>query len=453
MPILSLNAFLQSTKLALQEFKTQAPTNVQKLNIVIGNQSGDLDSIVSSITYAYYANLQHRISNNNIQTSAKPTTIPILNFKESELKLRNDVKYLFDQLQISQSNICFINDVNGFSTQQKENIDLTLVDHNAIESNVEQYLYDKRRRNNSDDGNVKSIIDHHKDEKKYLNANPRIINMVGSCSVLVSGYWFEKLGLINNNDDGNAVSVKQDAVKKISEYVDFNELVKFAASPVLIDTSNLKFKVTGEDVKIFQTYQSLINDVAFNADEFYTVLKTEKDNIENFSVVDIIGKDYKSYSINVSPELLSNPQLKNVSGSQPTKIKIGITSIVKPLDWLVKRDGINMVNAEVDKFGSEAGINILILMTNYTNDRGEYSRDLAIKPILQTQGNSTGELNANLAAFLEKGLVNHKSELGLVAMNEDDRHGVNYGPLSAYRQTNIKASRKQVAPLVTQVFQ
>lgn len=85
---MSLAGFLRSCRQALSS---------QPLNfVVIGNESADLDSCVSSVIYAYMQASQTR---DNI------TIAPVLNLARKDLVLHKEFQVLLDQVKLSASDL------------------------------------------------------------------------------------------------------------------------------------------------------------------------------------------------------------------------------------------------------------------------------------------------------------------------------------------------------------
>ncbi|GMM37804.1 exopolyphosphatase [Saccharomycopsis crataegensis] len=414
--VMSIATFLRNAKSAFTDLKSHP----SKLKFVIGNQSGDLDSIISSISYAYLSYIAEYTSLPSNHVPPRINTIPVLNFKSSELELRKDVEYLFSDLKVEKQDLCFINELK-FNAEEKQNLELVLVDHNSIESNIRNQLYYK-------DGNIVSIIDHHKDENQYLDAQPRIIEVVGSCSTMIAKHWFEKLGIMDNK-----FQINRSSANEVGKNFDLQELAKLLLGPLLIDTSNLQYKTTPDDIGIFKAYREI--STGLNTTEYFDILKKEKDNIDTLKAVDIINKDYKAYQF-VNPELNSEVQL--LAGED---IIIGITSIVKPMGWLLSRDGLLEMEKSIDEFGKANNVNVLILMTNFNDATHGFCRELAIKPIIDATGPAT-QANVKLSQFLKRKLLTSDLELQLKSSSNRE------GGLQVYSQHNLKASRKQVAPIL-----
>lgn len=385
-----MNSYLKLAKQTINSFLASEPK--LKIKLVIGNQSGDLDSITSAIAYGFYDTC--------LKAGNVTPTIPVLNFESRDLKLRKDVQYLFDKFSIDIKNLCFIDEFQHLSPLQKRQTDLILVDHNKIESNIEKYLF-------VDQTQIKAIIDHHKDENLYLDCYPRIIHTTGSCSTLVQDFW---LG------------------EKLLAKVEAEELL---AAAVLVDTSYLKYKVTEEDQKIFKHYTDTVKGIDWN--DFYSNLRKAKSNIDDLSLIEIFRKDLKSYEYSPSDINGLYDSIGKAAPDRVAAISIGIASMVKSVEWLAERFSETEIINLVFDFCSSMGLEALILMSNYAQN-SEFHRQLVI---------FSNKDNSLVADALTQDLL--KSNLELLP-------AFTLAGTTVYNQLNVKASRKQVAPLVSGCF-
>lgn len=97
----------------------------EMVHVVLGNQSADMDSIVSSIAFAS-ANRELGLF------------VPLINIQHSELPLRRDVMHLFEMLQIDSSTLLYKEDLPLLQKlAEQECLRVTLVDHNQLAPNQE----------------------------------------------------------------------------------------------------------------------------------------------------------------------------------------------------------------------------------------------------------------------------------------------------------------------------
>lgn len=336
-------------------------------NLITNQLPPDLDSIVSAITYAYF---------NHIHDESK-LIIPLLNFTRKELSARKDVLLVFRKHEIDTTNLFFTDDLKDLSNANE----LILVDHNVPQGKVKDLGL-----------NVVGIIDHHEDEGLYTGANPRLIQTAGSCSSLVFKHWY---GLIDKN--------------QISD-----EVVKFLLAPLTIDTSNLTSKVEDVDVQVSKVYNEYLHD--FDTGAFYKDIRKAKDDIEGLSLDEILHKDYKNFEFEV--------------GSGDALKQIGISSIVKPFDWLESR--FSSINESVMEFLKNEKLDIMVLMTSYLDKDEKFNRQIGIIGF-----DKTNEVLINLI------IESVKDRLELEPLDDYNKENPKF---QVFQQNNLAASRKQVAP-------
>uniref|UniRef100_A0A182NZ79 DHHA2 domain-containing protein n=1 Tax=Anopheles dirus TaxID=7168 RepID=A0A182NZ79_9DIPT len=149
----------------LQRCKTLLKSGLNKI-AVIGNESCDLDSAVSSVAFAFH--LQHKP--NLLGTWYKENTIvvPVLNVARAELPLKTEVTYYLKKQGITLDALICRDEIDWESERA---VNVVLVDHHV--SNLKQ--------------NVVGIIDHRPIESNaQFNSNAfKTIELVGSCATLV----------------------------------------------------------------------------------------------------------------------------------------------------------------------------------------------------------------------------------------------------------------------------
>ena len=279
------------------------------IHVVLGNEAADIDSIASSIVYAFFRE--------NINPKKEEIFIPVINIPKDDLRLRNEVIYLFSATGIKPENLIFIDQINLKELAEEKKIKVILVDHNKI-SHKQEFL----------SAHIEEVIDHHADEKTYNNIL-KTIEKSGSTATLVG----EKI-----IQDARFVLDKESAI--------------ILSGAILIDTSNLSYKsgkTTEKDEKILNY---LIAEYKINRTELYTNLSMEKRNISDMSSRDILRKDYKEWIMG--------------------KKKTGFSSVNIPFQtWLKKDPGLL---EEINKYYVENSLDIFFIIIAYTDT--EFKREL-----------------------------------------------------------------------------
>lgn len=296
---LTLSEFLQSTHENYESNISTQQNQWQPVHFVMGNESADLDSIMSSIAYAYLLS--------NEETGLY---VPLLNLPREELALRKDILHHFAQLNISIENLLFLDDnvpLDLLFSQDK--LRLNLVDHNIL-----------RPRQEHLSSAVERIVDHHAEENKQyplLTDKNKLIAVVGSNSTLIA----EKLI--------SSPNIQMTA-----------ELATLLLGPILIDTSNLKSleKTTDRDLQAAELLK------AYNSEtlpkNFFEELLAAKNDVSGLTPVMLLSKDFKEY---LDGQLL-----------------YGISSMPTGICWWIEDE--SEVHQMLEKYASDRQLAILILL-------------------------------------------------------------------------------------------
>jgi exopolyphosphatase len=209
--------------------------------LVMGNPSGDMDSIASAIA---------------LSSALGKGYLPLINIPRDELFLRKDVLFLFDLLKIDPATLHFQEDLPSLLTRITGVI---LVDHNALSPGQEELAPFVRR-----------IFDHHRDEQaSYPGLESKMIAKTGSSATLIL-----------------------DAIKQKDLTP---ELALLLLAPLLLDTSNFQDtrKVTAKDRKAFQVLLSRAG--ALVPPDFYETLLENKLYADPARPDLLLKKDCKLY--------------------------------------------------------------------------------------------------------------------------------------------------------------
>ena len=183
---LLLKVYLESTKNILRSLiKSSTIAQYSYVNIILGNESGDLDSVCSALFYGYA---------NTIHSQLNPIEfyVPIINIKREEIFHRFEIVHLFNQLGLDLQDLNYLDDfdlklfIDKIENSDKiiegeahsNRVKVTLIDHNVLSKKVD-FLKPYMMK----------IIDHHDDQtQNYYNEKQCIvknIEKIGSASTLV----------------------------------------------------------------------------------------------------------------------------------------------------------------------------------------------------------------------------------------------------------------------------
>lgn len=289
----------------------------------MGNESADLDSIISSISYAYLLSREN--------APAKEFYIPLVNINREEIVLRKDVLYLFQLYDISIEDILFLDDnILLDRLLEQKRLHLNLVDHHVL-----------RPRQQHLSGVVERIVDHHVDENKQypLTANEnKLIAVVGSNATLIAEKIFSSQRVI------------------ISP-----EFAALLLAPILIDTSNLKSveKTTDRDIKAAKKLQDIASPHL--PQDFYQKLLACKNDVSGLTPTLLLSKDFKEY----------------LDGN----VLYGISSLPPSVHWNL--EDLEAVGQTIQKFAHERDLAYLILLMSSHDPQAKrkilvYSPSLAL---------------------------------------------------------------------------
>ncbi|KAK1244635.1 hypothetical protein MKX07_003434 [Trichoderma sp. CBMAI-0711] len=391
-PRIPLKRFLAAARSALTAPPAQRPN---PLTLVVGNESADLDSLCSAVVLAY------------IRTNSPPHTlhIPLSNIPRSELVLRTEMTAVLQRAGLSPSDILTLSELPDLKPEETQWL---LVDHNALTGQLQKFQ-----------SRVIGCIDHHVDENvTSRDVKPRIIEPCGSCMSLVideSRAAWDSFPPLNVGQEKEGVDAKEAAAEED------DKLATLAFAPILIDTIDLKeeHKVKEKDIRAAKYLHSKIRQQEFQQTKFFEDIAAVKEDISQLSFYDIFRKDYKEW--------------------EEAGLKLGISCVVQDFDYLLeKAKQPDVFIDELAKWAKERKLDVAGVMTT-SNPGGEFQRHLLVWGITE-KGAEAAKRFPGIAEGL--GLEPWKDGL----LDGDD------GKRRAWRQRDLKSSRKQVAPLLREAL-
>ncbi|KAL8846061.1 MAG: hypothetical protein Q9221_008823 [Calogaya cf. arnoldii] len=375
----SLRAFLTHAKKSL----STAIQSSQRVTIVAGNESADLDSLTSSVLYSYIRSL------NPPSGAFTPLYVPLLNIPAADIGLRPEFGAVFIHANIEASHLVTLDDLlEGNETALKpENTKFILVDHNRIQGELGKMFAAR----------VQGVVDHHEDERKIgseTSPEPRVIEKCGSCTSLVvrtlKPSWESSAGgssLVSGAAHAQGDSAENDA--SVTRSWDA-QVAKMALASILVDTANLtaEGKVEKADVDAVRYLEAKINlspkdATQWDRTKFYEGIDAAKRNIDALSFEDILRKDYKQWTEN--------------------GLNLGIASVVKPLQFLTEKsieskseERKKQFVTEIGEFMAARSLSMFAVMTAFTSSSGEFQRELYVRAL------PAGQAAANMFAELAK---------------------------------------------------
>ncbi|XP_043857493.1 protein prune homolog 2 isoform X3 [Dromiciops gliroides] len=115
-----MEEFLQRAKSKLNRSK-----RLEKVHVVIGHKSCDLDSLISAFTYAYFLD---KVSPPGV------LCLPVLNIPRTEFNYFTETRFILEELNISESFHIFRDEINLHHLNEEGKLSLTLVNNNVLAS-------------------------------------------------------------------------------------------------------------------------------------------------------------------------------------------------------------------------------------------------------------------------------------------------------------------------------
>ncbi|RDI76541.1 Baeyer-Villiger monooxygenase [Venturia inaequalis] len=435
LPRTSVRNFLIQAKASLRTARSQG----QQVTFVIGNESADLDSFASAILYAYIRSSYIR-SSGPTPNAVAPFYVPVTNIPAADISLRPEFLALLPHANLEREHIITLDDLPQAAETAIEpaHTRWILVDHNALQGALGQ-TYAAR---------VAGTIDHHDDENiipMNTGSEPRIIAKTGSCCSLVTNYCREAWDALSSSAQSPiAANARTDSDNFVDDasYGSLwdSQVAKLALAAVLIDTTNLKAedKVTEHDIEAVKILESKIasspkGSKDYNRDNFFAEISDAKKDIAPLKLYDILRKDYKQWT----------------EGS----LKLGVSSVVKPIDFLIKKAKDEAGSSESDTdafvnslktFATDRKLDILAVMTTFGRDKDGFQRELLVWAL--------NPASSSAAAKFEK---QSTAELGLVPLHRSAKD-IDYegqdGWRRVWQQGAVQHSRKRVAPLLREAM-
>jgi exopolyphosphatase len=465
----SMSNFLQQCLTRLQQQTHDNTRNSEKkhshvstvasdhsIHVVIGNEAGDADSIVSAIAWAYVTSCysawyDHLHDNDNTPWSSEELRIPICSIPRGDLETqRPEMMLLLRLAGLDPSLLLYPADLDMWWSQSSSNdsMDVTLVDHNRLSSSWSSAQQSLGRLR------VVEIVDHHVDEQLYLNTvtNRNIAfdqgqALVASACTLV----VEQMQNVWRLSSGSGAPREQCAATIPAP------LGVLLLGVILLDSINLSpsaGKVTERDVQAVQTLLDCTNwteAVTFGPADasaalalgprnhqpdlsiLFNVLQNAKfapSFWKSLSVRDALRLDYKRFS---------TPRR---DAADPAAI--GISTVLLPWSDFVSQEN---VAESIHAFMQEMNVSLFGIMLAYTNDNdGGLHREL----VLVTKASDVD--TTVLSDLVNYMLTHHDNPLKLTEMVDPLLQSNSVLTMRCFVQHNVQGSRKQVAPALLEFF-
>ena len=275
-----LRSFLKAAKTSLNKEE-------QMVTIVLGNESADLDSVVSAVMLAY---LKKRVGSHEVY-------VPLVNIRRADLALRADVTWLLEVTGVEVSDLLFVDEVDMHELHRKKRVAIYLVDQNRLPRMLEKL-----------EEVVVGVLDHHVDEGKLMNIEERHIAPVGSCASLVA-----------------EMIAAQDP-----QILADHSVCKLMLSAILADTVCLN-RDTGRTTDLDEQMAALLLRGAgsLGAKGLFENLRELKCSQESFGTYDTLRRDFKQWRF-------GNVEVGMSSNNLPVQRIVGRENFHRDLDCFMK---------------------------------------------------------------------------------------------------------------------
>ncbi|XP_044763805.1 exopolyphosphatase PRUNE1 [Coccinella septempunctata] len=175
----SLKTFLEDAFNSLKRWR-----DFQKIHIVLGNESCDLDSTICSLAYGFYLSKKY-----NVSSSSENVVFPVVNVPSEEFPIRTEHCSLLKEIGIDLDKLIYRSDIkiNEILAEKKGCVKTYLVDHHVLNEN-DSLLKDT----------VCRVYDHRPiDESWKWSSNTELrIELVGSCATLIVNEMLKEEGIL-----------------------------------------------------------------------------------------------------------------------------------------------------------------------------------------------------------------------------------------------------------------
>ena len=392
----------------------------------------DLDSIASSIAYAWIQSEVHK----------KPA-VPLIQVDRADLKLREENLYALNLAGLSetQDELLTLTELVDFKPFPSHTF--ALVDHNRLGS---VFTLDNPK------AEVIAVVDHHEDEGLYPQANPRIISPSGSCTSHVAALCPPELpaelatllltGILIDTDGlkpgGKAIDLDRNSALFLATKSTISNVVPPLSALSPIDHPNPNALYDCQAIK-----------------DLTGALSAKKSDVSHLGALDLLRRDYKeaTYTLTWVP---GKPTIKAGLSTVPLRLKAWGS------DGRLETDAVTWMQRR--------GITILGVLASFKDTKGnkftktgkgKHKREMAWivleeTGLSQVASASNGLTVSVLAERLWKGLEAN-DQIKVQQYKKFDMQKAGKLPSTskarAYKQGNAHASRKIIAPVFKDILE
>ncbi|KJE93246.1 hypothetical protein CAOG_04060 [Capsaspora owczarzaki ATCC 30864] len=387
-----LKAYLQRSRKALYDMfhplKATTLSARQKLHVVMGNQASDLDSMATSIIHAFTSAAHHHADNSSLPIIQNNTLIvPMMNIPRQDYRLRTEVAYMFAKIGLTPEMLVFVDDFDANVINARGLLQVTLVDHNMLAPEQASF-----------GSSVVRILDHHSDDGHHAGIADRQVDLVGSCSTLMTERILASPELKATVLDAHVAAL--------------------LLGTILVDTVNLdtvKGKTTQRDLDAAHALIGSASSFVARG-QLFADLRREKFNHAALTSDELLRRDYKE--------------------DRSTNTAIGISSISMSVRELMQRD--RSYARAIVRFATLRNLKVLAVMNSFFAP--DFSRQLTIYTA------DKKSLKRVVSHLFRNGIVDFElTKVNVPGLSGEAR-------IVTFTQSNLRASRKVLMPLLKGCF-
>ncbi|KAM8787332.1 exopolyphosphatase PRUNE1 isoform 2-T2 [Rhynchonycteris naso] len=314
-------------------------------------------------------------------TQAGDVFVPVLNIKRSELPLRGDSVFFLQKIHIPESLLIFRDEIDLHALHQAGQLTLILVDHHVLP-----------RSDAALEEAIAEVLDHRPIEQKCCPPCRVSVELVGSCSTLVT----ERI------------------LKGAPEILD-RQIAALLHGTIILDCVNMDVKIgkaTLKDFKYVEKLEALFPDLPKRNDIFNSLQKAKFD-VSGLTTEQMLRKDQKIIF--------------------RQGIKVAISTIYMDLEAFLQRSDLI---TDLHAFCQAHNYDVLVTMTIFFNTQNDPVRQLAIFC-------PHAALQMTICGVLEHA---HSPSLKLTPVTSTLPN------LQTYLQGNTQVSRKKFLPLLQEAL-
>lgn len=325
----------------------------------------------------------------SLKVQENAISLPLLQCSRADLRLRQDVLWLFNELGIDPDTLLYSEDVSAELLSSANELSITLVDHNSPKGLLEGYK-----------PSIAEVIDHHEQTENTLtpgDGRKVLIEDVGSCSTLV------------------AERILSDSSGAVDE-----DLATLLLASILLDTGDLKLheRVTEKDSAVAE---QLLQKVAPSVDkvQFYATLFKQRCDTTGLTTLKILQKDFKVTCVD-------------------SEFRFGFSTVTTLLLDFLRRPNISQ---DLSSFYGTHNLDALLLLGVYVSDTDRRRQIAVFRPPSDLTSTPLPHLLESLASLLED---DPDLRCERISENIEGFSGI------LLEQGNVSVSRKEIIPKITQ---